>query len=230
MLAGGIGTIMGIAEPNTQRVEVGAGPPTTVAYRVALMKGTEMTSTQPLWISTQAHERLSREMATLRRLCASGPADMDTDDNAMAIQHAWQARIQQIQDVLNHAVVGHDPPDDGIAEPGMVLTIRYDSTGDTETFLLGVRGAEYGDLEVYSVESPLGAALLGARPGERRTYRLPMGATLTVTLLEALPYGVHKADSQRSERAGSTETKAVTAQENGARWRFCWRERARPDR
>jgi transcription elongation factor GreA len=134
------------------------------------------------------------ELATLRELCAAGAADVDTDENTAAVQHAWQARIQQIHDLLINAVVGEDPPNDGIAEPGMVLTIRYDSTGDTETFLLGVRGAEYGEMEVYSIESPLGAAIVGARPGERRTYSLPIGATLTVTLLEAVPYGIHTAD------------------------------------
>lgn len=48
---------------------------------------------------------------------------------------------------------------------GMVLTVRYDETGDTETFLLGIRGAEYDDMKVYSVQSPLGTAILGARPG-----------------------------------------------------------------
>ncbi|MGH3552704.1 MAG: GreA/GreB family elongation factor, partial [Mycobacterium sp.] len=96
--------------------------------------------------------------------------------------------------MLVDAVVGDDPPDDGIAEPGMVLTIRYDETGDTETFLLGVRGAEYGDMEVYSNQSPLGAAIAGARPGERRTYTLPSGSALTVTLLKAVPYGIHTAD------------------------------------
>ena len=150
-----------------------------------------MTSTQPVWISPQAYERLQRELATLRVLHTSAAADGESDDNATAVQRAWQARIQQIHDLLVNAVVGEDPPDDGIAEPGMVLTIRYDDTGDTETFLLGVRGAEYGDMEVYSNQSPLGAAIAGARPGERRTYTLPSSATLTVTLLEAVPYGVH---------------------------------------
>ncbi len=60
-----------------------------------------------------------------------------------------------------------------------------------------MRGAEYGDMEVYSDQSPLGAAIAGARPGERRTYTLPNGATLTVTLLEAVPYGVHTADLKK---------------------------------
>lgn len=99
--------------------------------------------------------------------------------------------MQQIEDLLLRATVGEDPPDDGIAEPGMVLTIRYDGTGDTQTFLLCVPGAEYGDAEVYSSQSPLGAAIMGARPGERRTYTLPSGVGLRVTLLEAVPYGVY---------------------------------------
>lgn len=153
-----------------------------------------MTSMQGVWISPRAYERLQRELATLRVLSASGTENGDSDENTAAVQRTWRKRIQQIHDLLANAVVGEDPPDDGIAEPGMVLTVRYDDTGDTETFLLGVRGAEYGDIEVYSIESPLGAAIAGARPGERRAYNLPSGARLTVTLLKAVPYGVHTAD------------------------------------
>ena len=73
----------------------------------------------------------------------------------------------------------------------MVVTLRYDATGDTDTFLLGVHGAEYADMIVYSVESPLGSAIAGARPGERRTYRLADGSALAVTVLKAVPYGLH---------------------------------------
>jgi transcription elongation factor GreA len=153
-----------------------------------------MTSTQRVWISQQAYQRLQQELATLRQLCAAGPGAGDDDENTAAIQRARRSRIQQIHDLLINAVVGEDPPDDGVAEPGMVITIRYDDTGDTETFLLGVRGAEYGDMEVYSVRSPLGAAIVGARPGQQRTYTSPGGTALTVTLLKAVPYGVHAAD------------------------------------
>lgn len=130
----------------------------------------------------------------MRQLSSSTAHDGDADENTTAVGRAWQIRIQQIHDLLINAVVGEDPPDDGVAEPGMVVTIRYDDTGDVETFLLGVRGAEYGDMEVYSIQSPLGAAILGARPGERRNYRLPSGAQLSVTLLKAVPYGIHTAE------------------------------------
>jgi transcription elongation GreA/GreB family factor len=80
----------------------------------------------------------------------------------------------------------------------MVLTVRFDRTGETETFLLGVRDAEYGDVEVYTVTSPLGAALLGARPGDRREYVVPNGQVMAVTLLESVPYGLHVGDDARA--------------------------------
>ncbi|MGH3677780.1 MAG: GreA/GreB family elongation factor [Mycobacterium sp.] len=155
-----------------------------------------MTSTKRVWISPQAYERLQRELAALHQLTTAAATDGDSDENTTAVHRAWRARIQQIHDLLANATVGEDPPDDGIAEPGMVLTIRYDDTGDTETFLLGVRGAEHGDMEVYSDRSPLGAAIAGARPGEQRIYTLPSGASLTVTLLNAVPYGVHTANAK----------------------------------
>jgi transcription elongation GreA/GreB family factor len=147
-----------------------------------------------VWISPQAYERLHRELDTLRFLFSAGIADDDADENAAAVRRAWETRIQQIHDLLRNAVVGEDPPDDGIAEPGMVVTIRRDTTGDTETFLLGVHGAEYADMPVYSIESLLGAAIAGARPGQRRTYHLPNGSPVAVTLLTAVPYGLHIAD------------------------------------
>ncbi|MFI5510001.1 GreA/GreB family elongation factor [Mycobacterium sp. NPDC051804] len=152
-----------------------------------------MTGMKRVWISPQAHESLHQELAALRELCSAAAEDGETGENATAIQRARQKRIQQIHDLLINAVVGEDPPDDGIAEPGMVVTICYDDTGETESFLLGLRGVEHGDTEVYSIESPLGAAILGARAGERRAYRLPSGAELSVTMLTAVPYGLHNA-------------------------------------
>ncbi|BBZ14148.1 GreA/GreB family elongation factor [Mycobacterium branderi] len=76
-----------------------------------------------------------------------------------------------------------------VAKPGMVLTIRYDATGETETFILGRRGApDDTDLTVYSMASPLGRAIAGARPGEQCNYAIPDGPHLPVTLLSAVPY------------------------------------------
>jgi transcription elongation GreA/GreB family factor len=144
-------------------------------------------------MTREAHTRLKTELAALRSLRGiEVPEDfMDYEGSLNAKYTARQVRIRQIQDLLTNATVGEDPPDDGIAEQGMVLTIRYDDTGEIETFLLGVRGAEDTDIDVYSMQSPLGSAIAGARPGEQRTYSIPSGANLPVTLLKAVPYGMH---------------------------------------
>ena len=143
-----------------------------------------MADTQGVWMTQQAKDRLLAELAELSAPhIGSGSADITE-------QQARQARIHQIHDLLSVAVVGEDPPDDGVAEPGMVLTVRY-GDGDTETFLLGVRD-EHGELEVYSPQSPLGKAITGARPGEQRSYQVPSGTSVTVTLLDAVPYGLHQ--------------------------------------
>lgn len=147
-----------------------------------------MTNTRPIWLTPHAHERLRTELAELSR--RADDESIDQDDR-VTIRRQRQDRIREIQHLLGAAVVGEDPPDDGIAEPGMVLTVRYDDADEPETFLLGARAAEHGDIEVYSPDSPLGTALTGARRGERRAYRVPDGSTIGVTLLDAVPYGRH---------------------------------------
>ncbi|MBS9534038.1 GreA/GreB family elongation factor [Mycobacterium sp. M1] len=141
-----------------------------------------MTEPNGVWMTQDARDRLEAELAELR----TAPEPDEYDE-----RQARQARVHQIHELLASAVVGEDPPDDGVAEPGMVLTVRYDDGGDTETFLLGVRD-DHGDLEVYSSESPLGRAIVGAKPGEQRSYQVPSGATVAVTLVDAVPYGVHQ--------------------------------------
>lgn len=144
-----------------------------------------MTDSQGVWMTPQTKDRLLAELAELSEPhIGSGTADISE-------QQSRQARIHQIHDLLAVAVVGEDPPDDGVAEPGMVLTVRYED-GDTEDFLLGVRDDDQSGLEVYSPQSPLGKAITGAKPGEQRSYQVPSGADVTVTLLDAVPYGLHQ--------------------------------------
>lgn len=155
----------------------------------------------PVWLTRPAYERLRIELATLRgkRSTSSDPNSTATtaESSAEYITDANRrhARIQQIQDILNHAVVGETPPDDGIVEPGMVLAVRFDDEDDTETFLLGTRAGETpADIEVYSPESPLGTALLGAREGDTRSYDAPNDTTVRVTLVRAVPYTPEASD------------------------------------
>lgn len=149
-----------------------------------------MTSAEHIRMTPQRYKRLQNELAALRsRRSIEVLADyLDYDANLLTHRVARRARIRQIKELLTKAVVGGEPVGDPIAEPGMVLTIRYDDTGETETFLLGRRGAENVAIAVYSMASPLGRAIAGAHPGEQRSYAIPQETERPVTLLDAMPY------------------------------------------
>ena len=102
-------------------------------------------------------------------------------------QGKMEARIRQLTQLLENAIVGHAPPDDGIVEPGMVVTVEM--LGDKITFLLGSREiAEGTDLEVYSEKSPMGNAILDKKIGDVATFLPPKGKAIKVTILAAKPY------------------------------------------
>lgn len=153
-----------------------------------------MTTIQRIRMTPQDYSRLHDELAGLRsRRGVEVPDDlMDYNPNHRARQSMRQARIYQIEGLLSNAVVvGEGAAFDPVAEAGMVLTIRYDDTGETETFLLGRPCPGDADLKAYSMASPLGRAIAGARPGDQRFYAIPDGTGRFVTLLKALPYGMY---------------------------------------
>jgi len=159
-----------------------------------------VTDTQVTWLTQEAYGRLKGE---LDELIANRPViaaeinarreEGDLKENggyhaAREEQGQQEARIRQLQELLRTAQVGTSPTSSDTAAPGMVLKVRYDDE-DTETVLLGSReeGA-HGDLQVISPNSPLGAALLGARVGESREYQLPDGGSMKVSLVSAEPF------------------------------------------
>src|SRR5699024_12621564 len=88
------------------------------------------------------------------------------------------------------ATIGEAPQESGVALVGTVVHVYYDDDEeDKETFLIGTRGLESSnpELETYSTDAPLGAALVGAKVGETREYETPTGDTVRVTLVEAEP-------------------------------------------
>ena len=64
--------------------------------------------------------------------------------------------------------------------PGAEVTVYYDGDkNDTDTFLLGSRELidvdESVEVEVFSPQSPMGAAILGQKVGDTVSYRAPNG-------------------------------------------------------
>jgi transcription elongation factor GreA len=90
---------------------------------------------------------------------------------------------------LARAEVGETPQDDGVVEPGMKVTTRFVGDDEEEVFLLGAREIETPeDLEVYSPQSPLGAAIIGRKKGEEVDFEAPNGKVLKVEIVDAVPY------------------------------------------
>jgi transcription elongation factor GreA len=153
------------------------------------------------WLSQEGYDRLQAE---LNELIASRPSmaaeinarreEGDLRENsgyhaAKEEQGKQELRIRQLQDLLRNARVG-EAPNGGSVAPGTVVTVHFDDdTDDTETFLLGSREiATTTELTVYSPESALGTAILGARKGETVTYTAPSGAEIKVTVTGIEPF------------------------------------------
>ena len=158
------------------------------------------TATTASYLTKDAYERLQAE---LRELSGPGRTEIakrieaareegDLKENggyhaAKEEQGKMEARIRQLTQILNTSVVGEAPADDGVVEPGMVVTVRM--FGDEEKFLLGSREiAGDSDLDVYSEQSPLGAAINGKKAGDTATYEAPNGKCVDVEIVSATPY------------------------------------------
>ena len=160
-----------------------------------------MTTEIETWLTQDAYDRLKAELdqlsgagrVELARKIEAAREEGDLRENggyhaAKEEQGKLEARIRQLTQLLSDAKVGEAPPDDGIAEPGMVVEVRYDD-GEQERFLIGSREDNPGkDLEVYSAQSPLGLALTGAKVGDTVSYTLPNGKQMRVELVSAAPY------------------------------------------
>ena len=160
-----------------------------------------VSDTQVAWLTQEAYDRLKYELDELvanRPVIAAKINDAreegDLKENggyhaAREKQAQLEARIRQLQELLRVAKVGEAPTESGIAAPGMVITVRYEGDDEIETFLLGsLEEVAAGDLEVYSPNSPLGKAIIGAHEGEDRHYELPNGGLMTVAVVKAEPF------------------------------------------
>jgi transcription elongation factor GreA len=151
------------------------------------------------YLTQDAYDRLKGELTQLSREgrseiskkieAARDEGDLKENGGYHAAkeeQGKMEARIRQLTQLLDGATVGHAPPDHGIVEPGMVVTVEL--SGDKLTFLLGNREiAGNSDLEVYSEKSPLGKAILDLKAGDVTTFRAPSGKEIEVKVLGAKP-------------------------------------------
>jgi transcription elongation factor GreA len=159
-----------------------------------------VTETAAGFLTKEAYDRLRAELDQLTgegrieiaRKIEEAREEGDLKENggyhaAREEQGKMEARIRQLTQLLHNATIGETPADDGIVEPGMVVTVEI--FGDEETFLLGNREiADGSDLQVFSEKSPMGAAVNGKSVGDKTSYEAPNGKTIDVTIIAAKPY------------------------------------------
>lgn len=123
-------------------------------------------------------------------------------DAAREQQDQEEARIKQISEILSNSTTERTGIVEGVAHIGSVVHVYYNGDKEyRETFLIGTRAAstDNADLETYSEQSPLGAAVVGAAEGETRTYTAPNGREISVTIVKAEPYDSVKASTPRAK-------------------------------
>jgi transcription elongation factor GreA len=146
------------------------------------------------WLTQEAADRLTAELNELETVgrsevvkkIESARAEGDLKENggyhaAREEQGKLEARIRQLKALLESAEIGAPVSAGDQVSPGMKVTVEI--MGKEMQFLLGSREIASGDLDVYSEQSPLGAAVMGAKIGESRSYTAPNGKAITVKII-----------------------------------------------
>ena len=98
-------------------------------------------------------------------------------------QGRMEARIRQLQSLIDNAViVDSSQPSDTVAA-GSVVALRYEGDDDSDRFLVGSIEERRDDVAVVSPQSPLGLALIGRRKGDVVEYQAP-GGNLKVEIVD----------------------------------------------
>ena len=158
-----------------------------------------MSDPTAVWLTQEAYDRLQAELAdlegprreeiTVRIAQARDEGDLKENGGYHAAREEQaknEARIRELKEKLRDAHIGV-PLDDGIVEPGMVVTA--DVAGNQMMFLLGSR--EIGgtaDMDVFSPASAMGTAINGHKVGDTVSYTAPNGRQIPVTIIAASPF------------------------------------------
>ncbi len=144
------------------------------------------------WLTPAARTKLSEELTHLttdgrraieKRISeARDHGDLRENaeyDTAKNDQGMMEARIRQIKHILENSEV-REARDSGRVEVGTIATV-VDGDGDKMDYFIASAENKIPGMILASPTSPVGAALLGAVPGETRSYDAP-GGTFQLTV------------------------------------------------
>ncbi|GAA4896376.1 transcription elongation factor GreA [Tessaracoccus lubricantis] len=160
------------------------------------------TATDVVWLTQEAFDKLEAELNELKTVgredvsarIAAAREEGDLSENggyhaAREEQGQMEGRIRQLEDLLRRAQVGEPEGAKDEVGPGKIITVAYDGDeDDTDTFLLGSREVlgtdDSVEYSVFSPQSPMGSAIIGAKVGDEVTYTAPNGKELMVVILK----------------------------------------------
>lgn len=129
-----------------------------------------------------------RDEITQRIAAARAEGDLSENGGYQAAREEQgknEGRINELIVKLRNAKI-MEAPDAGTVGNGSIVTI--DMGGREMVYVLGSRDiAVATDYDVISPESPIGAAILGAKEGDTVSYKAPNGREISVTVTKATP-------------------------------------------
>jgi transcription elongation factor GreA len=158
---------------------------------------------QVTWMTQESYDRLQAELTELstagreeiakRIEVAREEGDLKENGGYHAAkdeQGKIEARIRQLTSLLREAEIGTPPESRGVVEAGTIITAEI--AGDQSRFLLGNREmAGESDLDVYSPQSPLGAAIMGLAVGDSTRFAAPNGREIEVRVVDVETWNGH---------------------------------------
>ena len=148
------------------------------------------------WLTQEAYDRLASELEYLLTVARQDIAkkiqeareEGDLKENggyhaAKEEQGKIEARAARLESILANAVVGEARESHGVVEQGTVIKLTMN--GSEMEFLLGsAEIAEGSDIEVYSPDSPIGQAIMGAKIGDTVSFFAPNGKEREIKILD----------------------------------------------
>lgn len=133
-------------------------------------------------LTTRGRIEIARKIETAREL---GDLSENGDYHAAKEEQGhMEGRIAHLGAMIDNAEIVETSEGSETVMAGTIVQIVYEDDDAPERYLVGSIEERHEGLEVVSLTSPLGEALLGCSVGDEVSYRTPTGMELTVTIVE----------------------------------------------
>lgn len=132
-------------------------------------------------LTTRGRIEIAKKIETAREL---GDLSENGDYHAAKEEQGkMEGRIIHLASLIENAEIVEVTADGGdlTVQAGCVVSIRYEGDDEAEKYLIGSIEERRDGVTVMSPGSPLGQALIGAKPGDTVTFEAPNGP-LNVTV------------------------------------------------